>query len=371
MDFTALRSRQRSLLEKADAAASKAVDAGRDLTAAERKQITDAFEEAKTISEQIKALDEGPATATKAEVNGWAAAVRKAGAKALVPSGQLQVPAPWSEIAGFGAEASLIGTVIPSTGLEATDTFSYLRQTVRTNNAAVVPAGAVKPTSVISLEKIEDKARTIATLSEPIDNALVADVNLLEAFIGRELADMVLLATNTEVLQGIGDPDNITGLLNVSGRQVQAFDTDMLTTIRKAVTLVGVQYEGMEPDFLLVHPNDAETLDLAKDLEGRYYFGGPVDGGAGRPNSVWRTRLHPTRAIPEGVGLTSLFRASTRAHVREETQITWSEGVVIDVAGTPHAAFELNQRKYRAEHRVGLEVSRPAALVEIDLTAGS
>lgn len=46
--------------------------------------------------------------------------------------------------------------------------FAYLRQTVRTNNAAVVAEGAAKSTSVYSLTRSEDKPDVVAHLSEGV-----------------------------------------------------------------------------------------------------------------------------------------------------------------------------------------------------------
>ena len=369
--FKHLYDRRKRLLADADTIAAKADAEDRDLTPVERRQVVDHLEESKSITAELRAVEGGgTATATKADAGEWGRAVRKAGAKALVPSGTITVPAPWTEaVAGFGPSPSLLGTVIPTRNLDDTDSFSYLRQTVRTNNAAAVPRGELKPTSVISLEKIEDTARTIATLSEPIDNAWVADVRQLVDFISGELREMVNFEINTQVVQGAGG-DDLTGLLNVTGRQTQAFDTDLLTTLRKARTKVGSVYDGLRPDWLLVHPNDAETLDLEQDNDGRFYFGGPIGAGPNEP--VWRVPVRETKAVPEGTGVMSNFRASTLAYVREQTRIDWSEAVPVDIGGGElRAAFELNQRVYRAESRVGLAIPRPAAIVEIELSSGS
>ena len=52
--------------------------------------------------------------------------------------------------------------------MTGTDAFGYLREVRRTHNAAPVAAKGVKPTSYYELEKIEDRARVVAHLSEPI-----------------------------------------------------------------------------------------------------------------------------------------------------------------------------------------------------------
>ena len=46
--------------------------------------------------------------------------------------------------------------------------YAYLRQSVRTNNAAVVAEGATKPTSVYSVVSVEQSLAVVAHLSEGI-----------------------------------------------------------------------------------------------------------------------------------------------------------------------------------------------------------
>ena len=53
--------------------------------------------------------------------------------------------------------------------------YAYLRQSVRTNNAAVVAAGAVKPTSVYTVTGIENSLVVIAPLSEGIPRYWLLD----------------------------------------------------------------------------------------------------------------------------------------------------------------------------------------------------
>ena len=46
--------------------------------------------------------------------------------------------------------------------------FAYLRQSVRTNNAAVIARGATKPTSVLTTVRVADKLDVVAHLSEGV-----------------------------------------------------------------------------------------------------------------------------------------------------------------------------------------------------------
>jgi hypothetical protein len=64
---------------------------------------------------------------------------------------------------------------------------SYLRQTARTNSAAVVPEGATKPTSVYTFTRIEDKLDVVAHLSEGVPRYGFADNDALQHFLENEL----------------------------------------------------------------------------------------------------------------------------------------------------------------------------------------
>jgi hypothetical protein len=73
----------------------------------------------------------------------------RVGAKALVPSGSVLAP-PAFEVHDQGRPARFLQSIIPTVGMDG-DTYAYLRQTARTNNAAAVAVGAKKPTSVYSI----------------------------------------------------------------------------------------------------------------------------------------------------------------------------------------------------------------------------
>ena len=85
------------------------------------------------------------------------------GMKALAPSGgavvgQEMKPDPVS----LGQPALSLLDVIPVTA-HAQPEFAYMRQTVRTNLAAVVAEGLTKPTSMLSVTRIEQSLAVLRT----------------------------------------------------------------------------------------------------------------------------------------------------------------------------------------------------------------
>ncbi|MFB7474575.1 phage major capsid protein [Kitasatospora sp. NPDC056184] len=249
--------------------------------------------------------------------------------------------------------------------------FSYLRQTVRTNNAAVVAPGAKKPTSTYTLVRVDDRVRTIAHLSEPINKFDLEDAPTLRQFLDQEMRLGLELALEGEIVNGDGTGEHMTGIANVSGSQAQPFDTDILVTARKAVTklekvghLVGAGW--------LMHPDDWEAFELMQDNEARFYYGGP--GNAVNPVSrrLWGAPV--VTSLSATVGTTHLvdWQAATRLHVLEDGVLDWSENMYDKDAlgaGVGASDFERNMIRFRFEGRFGLEILRPSAIVEVDLTA--
>ena len=146
------------------------------------------------------------------------------GTKALAPSGAAVVGQE------FQADPVALGQV--ATGLldllpvlqHTTAEYAYLRQTTRTNNAAVVAEGATKPTSVYSVTRIEQSLAVVAHLSEGIPRYWLLDNGALEMFVENELTFGLQVAVEAKVLTDV----NAT-----SGIQTQAYSTSVLTTLRK------------------------------------------------------------------------------------------------------------------------------------------
>jgi hypothetical protein len=105
--------------------------------------------------------------------------------------------------------------------------FAYLRQTVRTNNAAVVAEGAVKPTSVYSLTRSEDKLDVVAHRSEDVPRYWFTDNGTLERFVPDEL--LYGLQAAVEAMATV----DIAG---TSAIQIQVYATSPLVTLRKSLT---------------------------------------------------------------------------------------------------------------------------------------
>lgn len=235
------------------------------------------------------------------------------------------------------------------------NTYSYLRQTVRTNNAAPVADGAVKPTSIYTIEEKEDRYRVIAHLSEPLPQRYFYDDKELAHFLASEMALGLEWAVEGQALNGTGVGENLTGILSTSGIQVQAYATDLLTTTRQALTKL--QAQGMTPTAWALNPADAEKFDLLREGtgSGAFLLGGP---GTSAAASLWDIPRVPSTAVPVGKAVLADW-TQAKLQVRQDATLH------IDTSGP---LFTQNQAVFRMEGRFGLAVKRPSAFVSVTLT---
>lgn len=250
------------------------------------------------------------------------------------------------------------------------DVVEYVRVTTQTNAAAPVveasisgpvpdPDAAntagVKPESTLALAKITTPVITIAHWL-PATRRALSDAAQVRGLIDNFLRYGLLEELEDQIIAGSGVGENFEGILNTTGTQAQPFDADLLTTYRKAKTKVRVVGRSAANAYMM-HPNDAERLDLLKDLEGRFYFGGPADDGIQR---LWRLPVVETEAITEGTALVGDFRRA----------VLWDRQAATISVSDSHADFFIrNIIAILAELRAAFGITRPAAFVEIDLTA--
>lgn len=264
-----------------------------------------------------------------------------------------------------------------TSGTTTSDSIEYVRVTSITNNAAPVAeatssgpqtvsgaalvnaaGGGYKPESGLAVARVTTPVRTIAHWI-PVTKRALADAaqmvtlidNFLEYGLEEELED--------QMIAGDGTGENFEGLGNVSGVQAQAFDTNLLTTLRKAKTKVRVTGRSI-PNGYVMNPADVEALDLLTDNENRYYFGGPSGSGMPGTQPLWNLPVIESEAVPAG---TAYVGDWTKAILWDRQQST------ITTTDSHSDFFVRNLVAILAEMRAAFGVLQPTAFVEIDLTA--
>lgn len=246
-------------------------------------------------------------------------------------------------------------------GRTTSDTVEYVRENTATNAAAAVAeatataTGGVKPESALTFLKVTATVRTIAHWIPATKRAL-ADAGQLRTIIDAFLRYGLEEELEDQIANGNGVGENFTGILNTSGIQIQAWDTNLLTTTRRARTKVRTVGRAT-PNAFMLHPLDWEAIDLLQDNEARYYFGGPANIGAPR---LWGLPVIESEAMPVGFGLVGDFRRA----------VLWDrEQASIQVSDSHSDFFIRNLVAILAEMRAAFGVIRPSAFVNIDLTA--
>lgn len=274
------------------------------------------------------------------------------GIKALT-SGSIDVPAVVEPIVTAPQRPMRVLDLVSRQRLTAT-TYEYLRQTVRTNNAAPVADGQTKPTSVYTVSSVEERARVIAHLSEPIPERYFTDYAELVQLIDSQMQEDLLLAVEAQILNGNGAGENLTGILNTSGVvQVEAA-ADMLTTIRKARTRLETLNE--QPTAWVFNPVDLEAVDLLREAG---TTGGYLVNDSSLSNVFGSYPRVPSTLVPAGTAILADW-SKARLRIREDMRLD------VDRSGEN---FEKNLVRLRVEGRYGFDITRPTSFAIVDLAA--
>lgn len=258
------------------------------------------------------------------------------------------------------------------------DAVEFVRQTSHTNAAAPVAEatssappthntttgvevrdanGGYKPEGSWAFERVTVNVKTIAEWVPATKRAL-ADVAQLEGLINDELRADIAEAEENQILTGNGTGENLTGLLNVSGTQTQAWDTDIFVTVRKAITKARTVGR-VVPNAVVLNPVEVETIDLAREggATGPFHGAGPFAMG---PRTLWGLPIVESEGVPAGTGIVGDFSKAVLWD-REQTQVSITDS---------HADFFIrNLVAILAEERVAFGVTRPSAIVETDVSA--
>lgn len=250
----------------------------------------------------------------------------------------------------------------------------YFKLTGFTNAAAAVAerrtpdadpiAFGLKPQSGMAFTGAQAPIRTLAHWEAAHRNVL-ADEPQLRSIIDNELLYGLRLQEDFQILQGDGNGENLTGLLNTNGIQNYSWSSGAVSPVpdtkadalRRAATLSFLAY--YEPTGIVMHPNDWEDIELTKDANGQYLVAVSVALG-GEPR-LWRLPVVDTPAIPEGTALVGAFGTAAQIYDREQATVRISE---------QHADFFVrNAIVILVEERLGLACKRPESLVKVSFDA--
>lgn len=247
-------------------------------------------------------------------------------------------------------------------GQTDSDTVEYVRVTGVTNNAAMVAEATAtgdstgtKPESAMAMAIVTEAVKILAHWIPATRNAL-ADAGQLRTLIDEFLRYGIDEELEDQIVSGSGTGQNFTGIYNTSGIIAQAYSTDILTSLRKGRTQVRVQGRTNATAYAM-NPADWETVDLLKDNENRYYFGGPQVLGNPR---IWGLPVVESEAITVGLPIVADWSKAVLWD-RMQTQILVSDS---------HSDFFIrNMIAILAEMRAAFGVIRAKAFATVDIIA--
>lgn len=237
----------------------------------------------------------------------------------------------------------------------ASSAYLEYRQLVAvTNNAAVVPEKGAKPLSTLTTAIAQAAAYTFAD-GVKVTNQELKDDGVIASLIDTVLRSNLLLKVEDKVLNGSGTNEP-KGILNTTGVLAQAFATDAVTTIRKAITLL-TDTSDANITAVVMNSADAEALDLLVDGNKRFYGNGPFGTG---PTTIWGRPVVVSSKVAAGTAILG----------------DWSTVQLLAVDPVSVEAFNQNEDDarhnltyIRAEQRSLMLTREPAKLCVATLTA--
>ena len=236
------------------------------------------------------------------------------------------------------------------------------RLTGWTNNAAIVAAATsssgnsgTKPESAMTFEQINVPIRTIAH-GIPINNETLADAPALMDLMNTFLQEGLKEALEAQCLTADGTGTNFDSLLSSDANiDSISFATDLITTARKAITQIKTNGK-VPPTGFVMSPANWEAIDLAKDNELRYYYGGPQQMGMPR---LWGLPVAEALAMPDDTLVVGKMSEAILLD-RQQTEIRMFE---------QHSDWAMrNMTLLRAELRAGFFVRYPNAFVKFGVS---
>lgn len=283
--------------------------------------------------------------------------------------GQVVAPEFLPGVVGLKFQPFTVADLIPS-GSTGSASVSYVIESAFQDLTATVAEKGAKPQLDLTLARRQDNVSKIANIAKVTDE-MFQDAPQFQAWLSNRMIFGIQRVEETQLLNGNGTTPNLQGILNRAG---------LATTVVTAAGLTGLKaMEGIynqitalravsfvEPDAIVIHPTDWQTIRLSKDAQNQYYAGGPFTGayGAASPSNVsmlWGLKAVITTAIAQGTVLVGGFQ--------ESAQIFRRQGVTIEMTDSNVNDFETNLITLRAEERLALAVYRPAGFGKVTLTA--
>lgn len=232
----------------------------------------------------------------------------------------------------------------------STGSVEYVQQDSRPTGAAMVAEGALKPESDMDFSLKSTSAKVIAHWIKA-SRQVLDDLPQLRDLIDTEMRYGLMLAEESQILNGDGTAQNLSGLIP----NATAFADPLgLTAPTQLDTLGAAILQSTLADYpatgIVVHPADWTRMRLLKDADGKYILGDPA--AAVEPR-LFGLPVVPTKAMGVGTFLVGSFVEAATLYDR------WQPRVETGYTGED---FIRNLVTILAEERLALAVKNSTAL---------
>ena len=238
-------------------------------------------------------------------------------------------------------------------GRISSNSLEYVRENVFTNSAAPVAEGTLKPESNLTFTKQTANVKTIAHWIQA-SRQVMDDAPMLESYVNNRLLFGLALVEETQLLNGDGTGDNLTGLNQVA----TAYDADLdAAADTRADQIAHAIFQTSESEFeasgIILNPRDWHAIALLKDAEGRYIFGGPAAFAA---KIMWGLPVVATKAQALGTFTVGGFDLASQVWDRMDA--------TVEVSREDRDNFVKNMLTILCEERLALAHYRPTAIIK-------
>ena len=242
---------------------------------------------------------------------------------------------------------------------------TYVKENVFTNSAAEVAEGAAKAQSSVTFSQVTLPVETVAHWIK-ITKQLAADNAAVAAYINVRMRYGLDLRVDGQLVNGNGTTPNLAGLMKAGNYTAHGYSAaslaaavatapnraDLIRLVMAARFAAGYPCTG-----IILNPADWATIELLKDSQGNYLFGGPARAAA---PTLWGLPVYQSISMTADQFLVGNFAMAATKYDRE--------GVQIGLFEQDENNVQLNLLTLRAERRLCLAVDTPAALSGGDLT---
>lgn len=207
-------------------------------------------------------------------------------------------------------------------GQTESNAIEWPKQKLRTNNAASVAEGALKPQSDLQFEMKQWPVRTIAHWMLA-SRQVLDDVPALESIIDSELIFGLEDVEDNQLLNGSGVGQDLSGVYTTATAFAPPFTMPAPVTMIDVLLLAIAQVDAtnLETDGIVLNPLDWRKIQAIKDTTGRYIGGGPFSDLIAR---LWQMPVVTTTAMAQGKFMVGACRQGAQIFDRQEATVELS-----------------------------------------------